>query len=248
LPERAAIAPELIAALADGRPVLALTGSGVSAESGVPTFRDARTGVWTRFRPEDLATPEAFTRDPGRVWEWYRWRRRLVREACPNPAHEALAGLARELPDFTLVTQNVDGLHQRAGSPAVIEFHGNLLRDRCHAGCGEVHVAPDAPGPPPCPRCGAPVRPDVVWFGEPIPEQALAGSFAAAERCSVFLSIGTSSLVYPAAGLAEIALRGGALLVEINPQPTPLSSLAEHRFEAPAAEVLPALRDALRPS
>ncbi len=232
-------------ALRTATTVLALTGSGVSAASGVPTFRDAQTGLWARYRPEDLATPEAFASAPERVWDWYRWRRRLVRAAQPNGAHHALAALGRGLPGLRLVTQNVDGLHQRAGSPHVIELHGNLQRDRCNARCGTVDVDQDAPGPPPCPACGAPVRPDVVWFGEVLPEQGLTAAGDAAMRCEVFLSIGTSSLVYPAAGLAEVALRRGALLVEINPEHTPLSGLADHRLALPADRALQALAASL---
>jgi NAD-dependent deacetylase len=235
--------------LGAARHVCVLTGAGVSAESGVPTFRDAQTGVWARFRPEDLATPEAFARDPRHVWEWYEWRRELVRQAAPNAGHLALVALAQLVPRFTLVTQNVDNLHQRAGSSDVIEYHGNLLRDRCTA---EGIVAGRAPltltGLPECARCGELLRPDVVWFGEAIPARALLLAEQAATDCDAFLAIGTSALVYPAAGLAERALRSGAAVIEINPDPTGLSPLADHVLRGPSGSILPRLVDALRAS
>ena len=181
-----------------------LTGAGVSAESGIPTFREAQTGLWEKYDPLELATPEAFLRDPELVWRWYRWRRELVARAQPNAGHIALAQLAQRVPRLTLVTQNVDGLHQRAGSADVVEFHGNLFENRCFAEGCLVDVTADAMVPT-CPGCGALVRPGVVWFGEAIPGQALDASFAAATDCDVFLSVGTSSLVYPAAGLADVA-------------------------------------------
>jgi NAD-dependent deacetylase len=238
---------ELSARIARARHVLALTGSGVSAESGVPTFRDAQTGLWARYRPEDLATPEAFAREPKLVWDWYAWRRTLVSRAEPNPGHRALVALAAHIPQFTLVTQNVDGLHQRAGSTDVVEFHGNLMRTKCsHDGAVvEEPVGRSDDAPPLCPRCGAYVRPDVVWFGEMIPPDALQRAFAAAETCDVFLSIGTSSQVYPAASLAEVAQASGACIVEINPQPTPHSRFAQYLLSGPAGVMLPALADAV---
>ncbi len=241
------IPPALVAALGSAQSVVVLTGSGVSAESGVPTFRDAQTGLWERFRPEELATPEAYARNPKLVWDWYTWRRDLVRQAEPNPGHAALAELEKLVAEFTLVTQNVDGLHQRAGNRNVIEFHGNIMRDRCFndetviagwAGKGEL--------PPPCPDGTGHLRPDVVWFGEMIPQAALARSFEAAERCQVFFSIGTSAVVQPAAGLAEVAVRAGATLVEINTNPTPLTSLAEHFLQGPSGEILPGIVRALK--
>ncbi len=224
-----------------------LTGSGISAESGVPTFRDAQTGLWAQFRPEDLATPEAFARDPQRIWEWYEWRRELVRRVEPNAGHRALVELARAAPRLTLVTQNVDGLHQRAGSQGVIEYHGNLLRDRCSA---EGTIAGRSPvsvsGLPECARCGELLRPDVVWFGEAIPRQALFEADAAAADCDVFLSVGTASVVYPAAGLAECALRRGAKVIEINTESTALTPLADVVLRGASGELLPQLLLALR--
>jgi NAD-dependent deacetylase len=220
--------------------VCVLTGAGISAESGVPTFRDAQSGLWSRYDPLDLATPEAFLRDPGLIWRWYRWRRELVAEAQPNAGHLALARLAKLLPRMTLITQNVDGLHQRAGSRDVIEFHGNIFADRCFVeGC--VVTCDASAEIPVCPGCGAQVRPGVVWFGEAIPDYALRESFAAARECDVFLSIGTSSLVHPAAGLAEVAAAGGAFVAEINPNPTGLAEGFDAAIAGNAGTVLPEL-------
>ena len=196
-----------------------LTGAGVSAESGVPTFREAQEGLWAEYDPVQLATPEGFLSDPELVWGWYRWRRDLVAEVEPNPAHVALAELARLVPRLTLITQNVDRLHQRAGSEDVIEFHGNLFADLCFDEARPVECDAEALVPT-CPSCGALVRPGVVWFGEAIPEDALDRSFAAVSDCDIFLSIGTSSLVYPAAGLADLARQHGAVTIEVNPEPS----------------------------
>lgn len=232
--------PGLIAALRDARHVCALTGAGISAESGVPTFRDAQQGLWAKYDPHELATPEAFERNPELIWEWYRWRRDLVASAQPNPGHYALARLAQIVPRFTLITQNVDGLHQRAGSTDVIEFHGNLFEDRCHAeGCVVEHE--QTATVPVCPECGASLRPGVVWFGEAIPESALDASFAAAADCDVFLSIGTSSLVYPAAGLADVAREHDAVTAEINPNPTVQAAGFDFAIASEAGAALPEL-------
>ncbi len=236
----------LIERLRTCRHAVALTGAGVSAESGVPTFRQAQTGLWARFKPGELATPEAFQRHPRRVWEWYAWRRETVARAAPNPAHLALASLERRLPRITLITQNVDGLHQRAGSRHVIELHGNLTRTRC-AVEGRVVDRWDRSGPVPprCPRCGGPLRPDVVWFGEALPAEALAAAQAASRASDLFLCIGTSTVVFPAAELPFTALATGAGVVEINPEPTPLSVRAHWVLRGRAGEVLPALVRAL---
>jgi len=236
--------------LRDARRVCVLTGAGISAESGIPTFRDAQQGLWASYDPMQLATPEGFAEDPELVWRWYESRREYVRRAQPNPGHYALAELASRVHALTLVTQNVDGLHQRAGSTDVIEYHGNILRDRCTVEHRVVDRAPDEeePGTPSLPRCvgcGALLRPDVVWFGEIIPHQAMLLADEAAAACDVFLSVGTSSLVYPAAGLAESALRAGARVIEVNPNPTDLSRLADVRLCGPAGTVLPDLLAAL---
>jgi NAD-dependent deacetylase len=232
----------LVSSVAGARHVMVVTGAGMSAESGVPTFRDAQTGLWSRFRPEELATPEAFEADPDTVWAWYEWRRDLVARAEPHAGHRALAELAGLVPRLTLVTQNVDGLHERAGSRDVVEFHGNLFANRCFlAGHALRDVPRPCARPPTCPTCGSLVRPGVVWFGEAIPESALARAAASAGDCDVFLSVGTSSLVYPAAGLAHLARDAGAVTVEINPEPTEFAGVATHALAAPAGRALPAL-------
>lgn len=236
----------LLESLRQAGRVVFLTGSGVSAESGVPTFRDELTGLWARFRPEDLATPEAFRRDPALVWAWYRERRRHVAAVQPNAAHHAIADLQSRLPATLLVTQNVDGLHQRAGSRDVVEFHGNLFRNRCR-GCGHetLHPDPELDSPPACPRCGQRMGPGVVWFGEAIPDEALKMAWRAAASANVFLSIGTSGLVYPAAQLAEVARWSGAVIVEANTAPTPLSEIADYVLRGPAGTTLPLLAERL---
>jgi NAD-dependent deacetylase len=221
-----------------------LTGAGVSAESGVPTFREAQTGLWEQYDPLQLATPEAFARDPELVWRWYRWRRDLVASAEPNAGHRALAELQSLVPRLTLVTQNVDGMHQRAGSSDVIEFHGNLFSDRCSAEGRIVRATADEPVPL-CPECGSYLRPGVVWFGEAIPEDALHASFAAAADCCVFLSVGTSALVYPAAGLADVAREAGAFTIEVNPSPTGQSESYSASLRGNAGKVLPQLVESL---
>ncbi|MGI9235275.1 MAG: SIR2 family NAD-dependent protein deacylase [Woeseiaceae bacterium] len=234
----------LAGALRDARHVCVLTGAGISAESGVPTFRDAQQGLWEQYDPLQLATPEAFEENPTLIWQWYRWRRELVAAAEPNPGHHALSRLRELVPRMTLITQNVDGLHQRAGNRDIIEFHGNLFEDRCHAeGC--LVKSDQETELPTCPDCGAYLRPGVVWFGEAIPETALNESFAAAADCSVFLSIGTSSLVYPAAGLADIARENGALVAEINPTPTARAYSYDFAIAANAGDALPKLLESL---
>lgn len=211
--------PEEVAEVARGaRHVVVVTGAGMSAESGIPTFRDALTGLWARYRPEDLATPEAFARQPGVVWDWYAWRRERVRQALPNAGHRALARLETVVPRLTLVTQNVDGLHQRAGSTVVVELHGNLLRSRCsREGLVFDRWEEVERGPPRCPKCGAYLRPDVVWFGEALPRGALQAAFAAAQRCDILFSVGTSNVVKPAASLPWEAAAQGTPVVVVNP-------------------------------
>ena len=237
----------LIRRLRDARSLAVLTGAGVSAESGVPTFRDAQTGLWAKFDPHELATPSAFMRNPKFVWDWYAWRRERVGEAAPNPGHYALAAIERRVPEFLLITQNVDGLHQAAGSANVVELHGNIRRVKCSRGCGVVDRWDEARAgePPRCAACGAFLRPDVVWFEEMLPPAALAQAEAAASRCDVLLVVGTTAEVYPAAGLPHAALRHGAAVVEINPQPTALSPHADHVLRGPAGIVLPALVNAV---
>lgn len=244
----ALIPPDLCKALRQARHVVVLTGAGISAESGVPTFRDAMTGLWARYYPQDLATPQAFARDPRLVWEWYAWRRELVSQVQPNAGHQALADLERRVPHFTLITQNVDGLHQQAGSQRVIELHGNIARVKC-SDEGTVIERWEETGelPPHCPQCGALLRPDVVWFGEALPEQAFREAARAALACDVLLSIGTSGLVEPAASLPLIALRRGARVVLVNPEETPLLIEGVAFLRGPAGLVLPALLQAVWP-
>jgi NAD-dependent deacetylase len=237
----------LIETLHSAQYVVVLTGAGISAESGVPTFRDAQTGLWAKYSPEELATPQAFRRNPKLVWEWYAWRRELVAQAEPNPGHLALAELERRLPKFTLITQNVDGLHQRASSRNVIELHGNIHRIKCFDE-GRIIDSwpPTAEVPPRCPHCGGYLRPDVVWFGETLPPPALQAAFEAAQQGDLFFSIGTSGLVQPAASLPYEALRRGVTVVEINPDETSLTAGATYALRRPAGQILPAIVAALR--
>lgn len=206
--------------------ITVLTGSGMSAASGIPTFRGSG-GLWRNFRPEDLATPDAFDRDPVTVWEWYDWRRGLIAAARPNRGHEILAAWSIRHPGFTLLTQNVDGLHERAGAAGVVRLHGSIWELRCQAGCGRMPWedlrAPLPSLPPACPDCGGLARPGVVWFGESLPMDAW-GAAAAAVACDVFLAVGTSSLVHPAAGLVQRARAAGAFTAEINLEETPASA------------------------
>lgn len=226
--------------------VTILTGAGVSAESGVPTFRQAQTGLWAQYDPHDLATPAAFRRDPKLVWDWYAWRRELVSQAQPNPAHLALVEMARRVPHFALVTQNVDNLHQRAGSQNVIELHGNITRIKCAKDGRIISSWPKSDETPPrCPDCGHYLRPDVVWFGESLPPHALEQSMQLAQGSDLFFSIGTSALVQPAASLPLLAVENGAVLVEVNPDQTPLTRYADYALQGPAGEVLPALLQAV---
>lgn len=242
------IPAELITALRRARRVVVLTGAGISAESGIPTFREALTGLWSRFHPEELATPEAFQRNPQLVWEWYVWRRHLVAQAEPNRGHQALVSMQARVPQWALITQNVDGLHQRAGSAGVIELHGSLTRYVCSAHRHPITIEAPAMGMPPvCPQCGSLVRPDVVWFGESLPGPALEAGFAAAAACDVFLSVGTSAVVQPAASLPVEALAHGALTVEVNPDETPLSRRVNLVLCGPAGRVLPLLVSAVWP-
>jgi NAD-dependent deacetylase len=200
-----------------------------------------------RYSPQELATPEAFRRDPRLVWEWYAWRRELVANASPNPAHFALVELEKRIADFTLITQNVDGLHRRAGSHNVLELHGDILRIKCYLENQVVEIWEDTGEVPPrCPGCGAPLRPDVVWFGEDLPADVLCGAQRAAESSQVFLSIGTSTLVEPAASLPFLALKSGAVVVEINLQETPLTSRAAFVLHGLAGTILPELVEAIQ--
>ena len=239
-------------ALSRARCVVVATGAGMSRESGIPTFREALTGLWARYDPEELATEAAFRRHPARVFGWYAWRRGLVRAATPHPGYHALVALERLVPEVAVVTQNVDGLHRRAGSRRVVELHGSLERFSCIA---ERHPFPARAipepvedgecDPPPCPRCGSPIRPDVVWFGEMLPPSVAAEARELARSCQVMLVVGTSGLVEPAARLPFEARAAGATVIEVNPDPSEVSAAAEIVCRGPAGTVLPALVAAL---
>lgn len=243
---------EIREALRRARHVVIFTGAGVSAESGIPTFRDALTGLWERFDARDLATPAAFLRDPALVWGWYEWRRMGVLKAKPNQAHRAIAELARRVPRLTLITQNVDDLHERAGSTDVIHLHGILHQPRCF-NCHQPHAlppgAPEEPHggrrlpPPTCPRCAGLIRPGVVWFGESLPEAAIQGAFQETRDCDLMFVVGTSGLVYPAAQLPRLAYQNRARIVQINPQVTQVDPDADWVLRSPAGIALSALLD-----
>lgn len=241
---------QLLSAIRSASHVVVFTGAGVSAESGIPTFREAQTGLWERFDPEELAFPAAFRRDPALVWGWYEWRRMQVQKAQPNPAHLAIVELAKRVPKLTVITQNVDDLHERAGRAEVIHLHGSLHEPRCFA-CGRAYIGvitdlKDQPSserlePPRCARCNGRVRPGVVWFGEYLPQQAMRLALDAARHCDCLLSIGTSGVVMPAARIPEVALENGAAVVHINVQPVEVSGPGEYSLVGRAGELLPAL-------
>jgi NAD-dependent deacetylase len=225
-------------------PLVVLTGAGISAESGLATFRGPE-GIWEGRNPMELASPEAFRTDPMTVWRFYDWRRQQALKAAPNPAHLALAAWEREHDDFTLITQNVDGLHERAGSRNVVRLHGSLWRLRCTAEGREFDDVREDLGPlPPRCECGGMLRPGVVWFGESLPAEAIERADRASRAARLVLVIGTSSLVYPAAALPQVAKSAGAYVVEINPEPTPLSAQVDERLAGPAGRIVPALAEA----
>lgn len=232
---------EVKSRLASARSVTVLTGAGISADSGVPTFRGA-DGLWRNFRAEDLATPEAFARDPRLVWEWYNWRRELLATKKPNPAHDAVVEMERRFPRFWLITQNVDGLHRDAGSTNLSEIHGNIWKVRCTA-CGLVEHNREVPISilPTCRACGQLVRPHIVWFGEALAAEDIARSYEALESCEVLLIIGTSGLVYPAASFAPVAKSSGAFVVEVNLDDTPNSGLVDAALRGRAKDIVPLL-------
>ncbi|TVR23569.1 MAG: NAD-dependent deacylase [Anaerolineaceae bacterium] len=231
--------------------IAVLTGAGVSKESGVPTFRDALEGLWARYDPQELATPQAFQRNPKLVWDWYEFRRKMVRKAKPNPGHVALTEIQKRKPDTWIITQNVDDLHEQAGSQNVIHLHGNIASTKCSADCCgkptliDLDALPDTlkwdaeKQPPPCPYCGAYARPDVVWFGEVLPADALSHAHDLSVACDVMIVVGTSGLVTPAANLPHYAKRAGAMVVEVNPDHSMISPIADLRLEAPSGQALP---------
>lgn len=223
------------------RSIAVLTGAGISAESGIPTFRDAG-GLWKNFRAEDLATPQAFARDPKLVWEWYDWRRSLIAKAEPNAGHRALAELEKRAPNFSLITQNVDGLHDRTGSTHLLKLHGDIWTLRCTL-CGHERYdpRPSLPHLPPRCDCGGIQRPGVVWFGENLSPEIWTQAEEAASAAEVFLVVGTSAIVYPAAGLVHLARASGRKVIEVNPAQTPVSGRVDFSWRAPAAQALPLL-------
>jgi len=229
------------AILQEARSCLVLTGAGMSAESGIPTFRDALTGEWSKFDPMALGTREGFKADPPFVWRWYAERRERAKDAQPNAGHLALAGLERRYEPFAIVTQNVDGLHTRAGSTRVLEIHGSLARAKCFAECGvRVDAGELPPGEPPtCPRCGSWLRPDVVWFGEYLDVGLVEEALRLVRRCEVAVVVGTSGVVQPAAGMVEAAKHAGAKVIVVNPHPSELDDLADVGIAETAARTLP---------
>jgi NAD-dependent deacetylase len=227
--------------LAQATSVAVLTGAGISAESGVPTFRGAG-GLWKEHKPEELATAEAFAKDPRLVWEWYNWRRELIAKAAPNPGHKALVQLEIRKPRFTLITQNVDGLHDMAGNGKILKLHGDIWRMRCTT-CGANFPNRRVPLPkiPPHCACGGLARPGVVWFGEPLPDGMIKEAEHAAAAAQVFLVVGTSAVVYPAASLIPYAKQAGAKVIEVNTEATAVSKLVDCALQGPAGELLPKL-------
>ena len=233
---------EVAALLSDARRVAVLTGAGASAESGVATFRDAQTGLWSRFDAQRLASQDGFRDDPGLVWGWYMHRLAMVEVAEPNPGHHALAALAGEVDTLTLITQNVDDLHERAGSPQVLHLHGHIARFHCNECGAAYYLQPEdrvASLPPVCHLCNGYVRPSVVWFGEMLPDRVLTAAWRAAEQCDVFLVVGTSGIVYPAAQLPIVAHNHGAQVVEINTEPSMLSESVDYVLLGPSGQILP---------
>jgi len=229
----------LINQLKQAKNIVFMTGAGISAESGIPTFRDAQTGLWENYKAEELATPQAFEKDPQLVWKWYQWRRQLIAENKPNQGHDAITQLQQQLANVHLITQNVDGLHQESGSKNVIEFHGNIRNNKCsHCNHSETNIDNHSEYIPQCPTCKVNLRPAVVWFGESIPQYASEESIRLSSQADVFFSVGTSSNVYPAAGLVELAKQNNAVIVEVNPNATSLTSRADHVFAESASVAL----------
>jgi NAD-dependent deacetylase len=237
---------DLVGLLRTGPKIAVLTGAGISAESGIPTFR-GQDGLWRQFRAEELATPQAFFRDPALVWEWYDWRRGIIGAKEPHAGHRVLAGWEKRFPYFVLITQNVDGFHRRAGSQNVLELHGNIWEMRCtrEGTVAEDFESPLRKIPPLCAVCGAILRPNVVWFGEALPPETLEEAYAASSSCELMFVVGTSAYVQPAASLPLLAAERGAKIVEINPEPTPLSASADFAFPAKAGELLPLIDERL---
>lgn len=234
--------------------IAVLTGAGVSKESGVPTFRDAMDGLWAQHDPQQLATPGAFRNNPKLVWDWYAWRREMAAKVAPNPGHIALAELEKRKESTWVITQNVDDLHEQAGSKNVIHLHGNIAESKCFDDCQGKPTLIDLnslnwdkeSGPPACPHCGAWVRPNVVWFGEILPVDALELAAQVTQTCKVMLVVGTSGLVSPASQLPSSAkYAGGATIIEVNPDNTRITSIADIKLDGPSGEILPLILEAM---
>lgn len=242
------ILESIVSRLRSEQRVVVFTGAGVSAESGIPTFRDKLEGLWSRFSAEELACAKGFKANPKLVWEWYAWRRKMILDAEPNRAHQAIALMETLVPEFTLITQNVDGLHQRAGSTRVIELHGNIHRSRCFDEDTVIEKwAETDQVPPRCPNCGGMLRPDVVWFGEALSDDSYSKAKEAVRNCTMLFSIGTSSLVYPAAVFPYEAAYRGAMVVQINPNQTDLDQVTPFSLRGKAGEWMPAIVNAAWP-
>jgi len=234
--------------LARSQQLVVFTGAGISKESGIATFREAEEGVWERHDPHQLGTLEGFRRDPQLVWEWYQHRFGRISEVTPHPGHRAIAALERYLPRVVVITQNIDNLHREAGSSDIIELHGNWRAYKClqgHTGFSSDDFATQTESPPRCPRCGAMLRPDVVWFGEMLPAEALERAFAESNGCDAMLVVGTSGLVQPAASLPPTAQRAGSPIIEVNPNPSAITPLSTVFLQGPAGQVLPQVVDVL---
>lgn len=232
---------DLINLLRNAKSVVVVTGSGVSAESGVPTFR-GEDGLWRQYRAEELATPQAFFSDPVLVWEWYDWRRGVIAEAQPNPAHKIIADMERYYPEFLLITQNVDGLHRKAGNERIVEIHGSIWRVRCVTEHNEHYLYDNPLGdiPPKC-ECGNLLRPAVVWFGESLPLEGITTATESIQNCEVLMTVGTSGVVYPVASFPMLAKSSGATVIDVNMDVTPITSIADHSLRGKAGEALPKL-------
>ncbi len=245
---------EVARTLLQSRHLVVLSGAGISKESGIPTFRDAQEGLWARFNPMELATPRAFRRNPKRVWDWYEYRRALIADARPNAGHRAITEMETLVDELVVITQNIDGLHQQAGSRDVIPIHGNIHKNKCFANCQGDPTYVDVSalewdketGPPRCPHCGAYVRPDVVWFEENLPQDLLERAMRLSSTADVMLVVGTSGVVQPVASLPFMAARDGALIVEVNPDPTSLTGIARWHLAGRSGEVLPRVVAAMR--